>query len=455
MSEHSDFDILPASYAEAMQDYLFYYSKITIVVTIILILAGTLLDLFFYPSHYREFLGLRITASAATAGALWLIVKKINKSIIKVVTLIWAMIPQIMINYMIFRTGGSNSIYFVGLTYALTGLGVFFPLTLIEASGFAGATMLLYFAACYLGTDGALINYTFLGNVTFLSFYVVVMLVVSVYGERWRKQNFSLQHETKARGLAIKEAHRVLTETKLQLVQSEKMASLGTLSAGMLHELNNPINYSAMAVKLAEDYLETGDLQSAKEVTRDAVLGLDRVKAIVSDLKTFAYQRGDIGSPLDSSFSLLEAIRVAGRLTAHERLGYAFEIDVPESLWVKGDAAGISSVFINLLSNAAHAIETAGRGKGGRIVVKTLASAKNGMVTVSVYDNGTGIPQDQIRRIFEPFYTTRTVGKGLGLGLSISYAIVQRHGSALTVKSLAGEYTEFNFDMQVDSERTA
>lgn len=453
MTDLSKIEYPPASYTEAMQDYLFFYSRITIIVSIVLILAGTLLDYFFYPKHHWEFFGLRVAASIALAITLWLIQSKIKKSSIKAATLIWAMVPQIMINYMIYRTGGVESIYFIGLIYALTGLGVFFPLTIIEASGFAVLTMLLYFVACYAGTESNVLRHNFLGNVTFLSFFVVVMLVVSVYGERWRMQNYSLQQETTSRGLAIKEANRVLTETKLQLLQSEKMASLGTLSAGMLHELNNPINYIAMAVKLAEGYLKTGDINNAKEVILDAVLGIDRVKAIVSDLKTFAYQRGDFENPLESSFNLLEAIRIAGRLSAHERSGYAFDLEVPESLWVKGDAAGISSVFINLLSNAAHAIDVAGRGKVGRIVVKTMPSAMPGFVTISVYDNGSGIMPDHIGRIFDPFFTTRTVGKGLGLGLSISYAILQRHATTLTVKSLVGEYTEFNFDLQVNSER--
>jgi two-component system, sensor histidine kinase PhcS len=360
------------------------------------------------------------------------------------------LIPQLMINYMIAKTGGADSIYFVGLTYALTGLGVFFPLTLVEASTFAGATLIMYAVACVEGARGSVFTNTFFGNLTFLGFFVVVMLVVSVYGERWRRQSFNLQQETKAREVALAESNRALTEAKLQLVQSEKMASLGTLSAGLLHELNNPINYSGIAIKLTREYLEAGDLVSAQDVTNDAMVGIDRVKAIILDLKTFAYQKADLESPLRNRFNLLEAVRVAGRLTAHERLGYQFDIEIPERLWVKGDAAAISSVFINLLSNSGLALDQAKRGKDGRIVVKALQGTVQGTVAVSVYDNGVGISVANLRRVFEPFYTTKTVGKGLGMGLSISYAIVQRHGSLLSVKSLEGEYTEFNFELQGD-----
>lgn len=453
MSEPSDFDVLPASYEEAEQEYLYYYSRVTIVVAVLVILAGSLLDHFFYPERFWQFFTLRIAASACIALALWLIASKVGKRFIKGITLTWAMVPQVMISYMIAKTGGSDSIYFVGLTYALTGLGVFFPLTLTEAGGFAGLTLVLYVVACAVGTPGEVASNSFWGNLVFLSFFVVVMLVISIYGERWRRQNFRLQQEKKARGQAIKAGNRALTEAKLQLAHSEKMASLGTLSAGLLHEMNNPINYSAIALKLAAEYLKAGDVPAASEVTQDAILGIDRVKAIVADLKTFAYQRSHSAAPLDSRFNLLEAIKVAGRLTAHERKGFQFEVDVPQVVTVKGDAVAISSVFINLMSNSAHALEQSKRGEHGRIAIKARPSKDAGRVEVSVFDNGTGIGADHVGRVFEPFFSTRSVEGGLGLGLSISYAIVQRHGSRLTVRSIPGECTEFNFDLEADDER--
>lgn len=454
MIESSGFDTLPASYEEGIQDYLAFYARITISVTILLILAGILLDYLFYPEKLIEFLGLRIAASLTIAVALWLIENKISKNGLKTATLAWALVPQIMINYMISQTGGDQSIYFVGLTYALAGLGVFFPLALVEASGFAGVTLLMYAAACYFGAPDRFPTKEFFGNVIFLSFFAVVMVVVSIYGEKWRRQTYSLQKEARDKGRELNRANKTLTETKLQLVQSEKMASLGTLSAGLIHELNNPINYSAIAVKLADGYLAEGDIESAKEVTKDAAAGIERIKAITSDLKTFAYQRDDTESPLSASFNLLEAVRVAGRLTAHERLGLTFDVRVPEAIWVRGDAAGISSVFINLLSNASSAVERAKRGTSGRISITATPYVDDEFVEVSVFDNGAGIEPEHIKRVFEPFFTTRTVGEGLGMGLSISYAIVKRHGSALQVKSLPGEYTEFSFSLPLDRERS-
>jgi two-component system sensor histidine kinase PhcS len=437
----------------AAHEFLYKYSGVSIVVAILLILAGSLLDHFYYPQHFWDFFVLRLVASACIGIAYGLIKSKVGKRFIKELCLAWAMIPQIMINFMIAKTGGPDSIYFVGLTYALTGLGVLCPLTLLEATLFTAATLGLYVAACVVGTNGDVFPHNFWGNLVFLSFFVIVLLVIAVYGDRSRRQNIRLQMETKLRDKAIKEGNRALTETKLQLIHSEKMASLGTLSAGLLHELNNPINYSAIAIRLAADYLKAGDVPAASEVTQDAIHGIDRVKAIVADLKTFAYQRASSEVPLDSRFNLLEAVRVAGRLTAHERAGFNFDVNVPEDLWVKGDAAAISSVFINLLSNSAYALEISKRGKDGRITIRTVLSKDERRVMVFVSDNGIGISADVTGRVFEPFFSTRSVGAGLGLGLSISYTIVQRHGSRLSVNSIQGEYTEFNFELEIADER--
>lgn len=444
---------LTTEYENAAQEFLYQYSGISIVVTILLIQAGSLLDHFYYPQHFWDFFLLRVIASACIGLAYVLIKTEVGKRFVKEISLTWGMIPQVMINFMIAQTGGPDSIYFVGLTYALTGLGVLCPLTVTEAMLFTAVTLGMYVAACAVGTTGDVAPPNFWGNLVFLSFFVIVLLVIAVYGERSRRQNIRLQLATKSRDKAIQESNRALTETKLQLVHSEKMASLGTLSAGLLHELNNPINYSAIAIRLAAEYLKGGDVPAASEVTQDAILGIDRVKAIVADLKTFAYQRGSSEAPLESRFNLLEAVRVAGRLTAHERAGFNFDVNVPEDLWVKGDAAAISSVFINLLSNASYALEQSKRGKDGRIAIRTVPSMDERRVMVFVSDNGIGISADAIGRVFEPFFSTRSVGGGLGLGLSISYTIVQRHGSRLSVNSTPGEYTEFNFELEIGDEQ--
>jgi two-component system sensor histidine kinase PhcS len=236
--------------------------------------------------------------------------------------------------------------------------------------------------------------------------------------------------------------NQALADIKGHMIQHEKMAALGTLSAGLMHEVNNPINYSLMALNMA--LLDPAAARSAelKESLVDAKEGLERVQHIVSDLKTFAYQKpGETNSRI---FLLEKAVQSARRLTSHELSGIGVRTQWPQDTHVRGDEPAVIGVLINLFSNAALALRKAGREKP---CIDVVGQHQGGRLHVTVRDNGTGIEPEHLDRVFEPFFTTRTVGQGLGLGLSVSYAVIQRHGGTLRVASEPGAWTEFSFDL--------
>jgi two-component system sensor histidine kinase PhcS len=226
------------------------------------------------------------------------------------------------------------------------------------------------------------------------------------------------------------------------LIQREKMAALGTLSAGLLHEVNNPVNYSLMAINMALMDPAAAQSTDLRESLTDAREGMQRVQNIVSDLKTFAYQKQGVDS--ERLFLLEKAIQSALRLTSFELKGVAVELALPQDTHVLGDEPALIGVLINLLSNAALALAGAGR-EQPRISLR--AEHRNGRLWLAVRDNGTGIAPENIGRVLEPFFTTRDVGAGLGLGLSMSYGIIQRHGGLLSVSSEFGAWTEFSLDL--------
>ena len=262
-----------------------------------------------------------------------------------------------------------------------------------------------------------------------------------------------------------------LEEVNVQLLQSDKMASIGQLAAGVAHEMNTPLafvgsnlgtleNYvgklfaiaganaggppqasaaggpdSAVAAEMA--YLAE-DLPALFRETRD---GIDRVRRIVADLKDFSrigdpdWGYHDIHRGLDSTINIL---RNEIKHKAEVVREYAA---VPE-LWCI--PSQLNQVFMNLLLNATQAIE-----REGRIVVRTRADAE--AICVDVIDNGRGIDAATLNRIFEPFYTTKPVGQGTGLGLSIAYGIVRRHGGRIEVDSAPGRGSRFTLVLPLRS----
>ncbi len=433
---------LPRSFEEALHQHLVFYSKITCVLAMVLIAGGVGLDAAFYPDKLLEFGMVRLLVVGLIGAALWSYNREWGLRHVKAVTYFWIALPQLMICWMIYSTDGEASIYFVGLNLALTGISVFLPLTVREAVTFSVFTLVAYTLACVLRTGGVQHWPALAGQLMFIVFYSLIAVTVSFYGDRLRRQTYELQTEVQQQKDELLAQNKALAEIKGQLLQREKMAAIGTLSAGLLHELNNPVNYSLMAINMAQTLPSAKSDEMLKESLVDAKEGMERIQNIVTDLKTFAYQKP--GDNSQRPFLLENSIRSALRLAGHELKGVAVTLDVPQDTHVLGDEPAVIGVLINLLSNAAHALAKAGRGQP-RIAVKVETVAQR--LCVTVRDNGQGILPENIGRVFEPFFTTRDVGAGLGLGLSVSYGIVQRHGGVLAVQSEPGAWTEFTFDL--------
>ncbi len=435
-------DLLPASFDEAEHRHLVFYSKITCIVAMVLVAGGVGLDLAFYPDRAVEFAFARLLVVTLIGVTLWAYRFPWGASHVRGLTYFWIVLPQIMIAWMIHVTEGEASIYFVGYTFGVSGICIFLPLSVREAVGFSFFTMLAHVTACQLRPGGVESWAMLSGHLILIAFFAVIAVTVSIYGGRQRRQTYALQTQVQGQKDELQAQNTALTDIKGQLLQREKMAALGTLSAGLLHELNNPVNYSLMAINMAQQLPAAKSDELLGESLADAKEGMSRVQAIVTDLKTFAYQK-----PGDNSlrpFLLEQAIRSAQRLAGHELKGVQVTVDQPQDTHALGDEPAIIGVLINLFSNAALALQRAGR-EQPRIDVRVWEAGDR--LRVAVRDNGQGILPEHIGRVFEPFFTTRDVGAGLGLGLSVSYGIVQRHGGVLTVESEPGAWTEFTFDL--------
>ncbi|MDP3832788.1 MAG: ATP-binding protein [Hydrogenophaga sp.] len=429
-------------YEQQLSDFRLAYSKAGSITSIVLVLAGFGLDYFSYPERLLEFSLLRLLVVLLTLGILRLLFTEVGRQHVRSLTMLWLLLPQIMIAFMIYETDGAQSIYFVGLHLALYAVGIILPISFFEGIGFGVLTLLLYVAACALHPDAAGNTSRLVTNSLFILFSAGASAVCTWFNEKARLRLFQLQHEVSEKNASLRDINNTLAEVKGQLLQREKMAAIGTLSAGLLHELNNPVNYSLMAINMGLTCKGVEGDDMLKESLNDAREGMQRIQNIVTDLKTFAYQKP--GQDSQRPFLLENAVRSAVRLAGYELKGIDVPVELPQDTHVLGDEPAIIGVLINLLSNAAHAVQAARR-EQPRIAVTVAQRGER--LSVSVRDNGSGIAPENLGRVFEPFFTTRDVGAGLGLGLSVSYGIVQRHGGTLAVESEAGSWTEFTFDL--------
>ncbi|MBI4691598.1 MAG: response regulator [Nitrospirae bacterium] len=287
-------------------------------------------------------------------------------------------------------------------------------------------------------------------------------------------QEIRLQREKiKIQSMEVEEAYEKLKKSQAQILQHEKMASIGQLAAGIAHEINNPVGFITSNLNTFQKYLnkltEFIKIQSAAvkglseikqgntdemvrrvmefknsskidyiledtaNLIRESLDGTDRVKSIVQDLKSFSHinedelKLADINSGINSTINIVWN-ELKYKATLKKEYG-----DIPMT---KCNIGQLNQVFMNIMVNAAHAIE-----KNGEITIKTWSDGN--YINISIKDTGCGIPKETIPKIFEPFVTTKEIGKGTGLGLSIAYDIVKRHNGIIDVESEVGKGTTF------------
>jgi signal transduction histidine kinase/CheY-like chemotaxis protein len=234
-----------------------------------------------------------------------------------------------------------------------------------------------------------------------------------------------------------------LREAEFRLGLAERLASLGTLAAGVAHEVNNPLTFLTHSLELARHRLaaatEAGGAtgHEARDILEQAQVGAERIRAIVSDLHAFSRVEQEGSERVDVHQVLELAARMAqGELRPRARLVR----DYGELPAVLASEARLGQVFLNLLVNAAHAIP---EGAADQHEVRLVTRRLDGAVVVEVHDSGKGIAPELLGRIFDPFFSTKPVGQGLGLGLSICHNLVGRMGGELTVTSEPGRGSTF------------
>jgi signal transduction histidine kinase len=259
-----------------------------------------------------------------------------------------------------------------------------------------------------------------------------------------------------------------LKATQAQLIQSEKMASLGELTAGIAHEIQNPLNFvnnfSEVSNELIDEMteqLEKGNAEDAKAIAAEVKMSLDKINfhgkradGIVKSMLQHSRTNNNKKEPTDINALADEYLRLAyhGMRAKDKSFNSAMKTDYDESIGlIKIISQDVGRVVLNLITNAFYAVMEKKKVHPEYEPTVTVGTKKIGeKVEIKVKDNGTGIPQKALDKIFQPFFTTKPTGQGTGLGLSLSYDIVTKgHGGELKVETKEGEYTEFSIILPV------
>lgn len=229
-----------------------------------------------------------------------------------------------------------------------------------------------------------------------------------------------------------------------QLVQSRKIAAVGTLTSGIAHELNNPINNIVLtAESLKEDFRELSQ-EEAMGLIQDILIQSDRASEIVKGLLDFSRAERPEFEPLSIGTVIQDTLKlVRNQLTLS---GILVEQDIPPDLPpIRGEKKTLQQVFLNLFINAIQAMLD-----GGSLHIRAHPSPDGQWMVIDVTDTGVGINPEHLSQIFDPFYTTKQVGRGTGLGLSVTYGIVEKHGGHIEVKSRVGAGATFTVTLPLD-----
>jgi signal transduction histidine kinase len=244
----------------------------------------------------------------------------------------------------------------------------------------------------------------------------------------------------------IEAFNQMVKETNLkqkQLIQSEKLASIGVFSSGVAHELNNPLNNISLTLDTLKEEFDHLSASEAKEMLANVIIQADRASNVVRNLLDFSRETSTLPEDeIDIRQVIDTTVKLVGNQLKLENI--QLDLDFPDNLSpVRGDFQQLQQVFLNLFLNSIYSISDTG------LVTIEAHEDSSSMIRIDFSDTGCGIPPDKLETIFDPFFTTKPLGDGTGLGLSIVHNIIWKHNGFIEVKSKTGRGTTFSIFLPI------
>lgn len=408
-----------------------------------------IVDYFAYREYFSLFAVFRVICTLSVIGLWKYSETPSGRKNYRLITVLLPVVPAFFIAMMIGCSQDPGSPYYAGLTLCLVAMGFVFHWTYREAFISSIAVLIMYLVACIPGVFPGWQEeevFAFISNLVFILATGLVITSGSFAHHKIRVGEFRARDELRqsqtalaSKNTELRQLVDELNETERQLIQSEKMASLGQLSAGVIHEIGNPLNFSCQALYVLKKKVRQGGHEDMSDIIDDMQEGYDRIKDIVSELREFSHK----GEHKNTSFLLVESVTSAMRILSKqiETQNILVSVKVDKTVRILGVKNQITQVIINLVQNAVQAIENSENHDAGKIGIASTILENE--VAITITDNGPGIERANCSKLFDPFFTTKQPGEGTGLGLSICYRIIDTHEGSLEVDSKPGQYTRF------------
>jgi two-component system sensor histidine kinase PhcS len=405
------------------------------------------LDHYVYPHHVFSFFLSRLLCSALMAGLYPLLGTRFGRKHYHFMGVVLLFLPSATIAWMIYATEGAASPYYAGLTLVLMVLAVVLDWTLLQSVVSVLLVLMLYLLVSLPSASWANFG-IFLNNLFFLVFPGIAIIVGAYFHSRVRVSEFVFRCELDKSRKALEASLHQLKENEMQLVQTEKLASLGRMSAGIIHEINNPLNFAITGLFTLRNkgkYLAPEQQEDYTEILNDIEEGVKRVKTIVSDLQMFTHPETESRDQVEVAEVVASALRFLSN-EWRDKVQIDQQLAGQQTIWVNKNK--LIHLVTNLLQNSLDALRTKSF-QDEKPTIRIEGRVENGSSILSVRDNGSGIAPADVGKIFDPFFTTKDVGEGMGLGLSICYRIVQEAGGKISVKTEPGKFCEFTLEFPV------
>lgn len=436
-------------------------SRVACALVVVLMPPGYLMDMHVYPELSGYFFKLRLLTSATAALVYFALARKGWSELqYRILCAGWYVIPAFFISWMIYAAGGVVSSYYAGLNLVILAVSSVIQATLMESIVAISIILTMYVTACVLGGTSPDLKKWVANNSFFMSCTAAIVVTGNYFYNRLRFREFALRYELDANRKELERNNQTLdrqnkeladtiqklTEAESQLVQSEKMASLGRMSAGIIHEINNPLNFATtglFTLRKKAKHVAPEQQQEYNEILKDVEDGVARVKNIVSDLRLFTHPNTDHLDQVDATEVVASALRFLSnemkeRVRIEQKLGPQFV--------VRANKNKLIHVFVNLVQNSLDALRDKPFPDGEKPTIWIESRDEAEAAVLIIRDNGPGISREHVDKIFDPFYTTKDVGAGMGLGLSICYRIMQECKGKISVRTEPGKFCEFTLE---------